>query len=114
MPDEQDMHTVDEFVMASAASGAREDAMLFESHFDGEHLNSAGKGKLFLMLENRAEAPVDVYLDLPVNDPLAKARMQSVKEYLKKTGLGGSGVQVKEGDNPNVRTAAAQRTSRLS
>jgi hypothetical protein len=108
MPDERDMHTVDEFVMASAAAGAREDAMLFESHFDGERLNSAGKAKLFLMLENRAEAPIDIYVDLPANDPLANQRMHAVKDYLAKTGLGGSGVQVKEGDNPAVRTAAAR------
>src|SRR5215471_12857291 len=44
--------TVEKFSEVQAANGARNDAMLYPHHFAAGHLNSLGRQKVLLMLEN--------------------------------------------------------------
>jgi hypothetical protein len=53
-PPESEQRQVDRFVEVQAAEGAKDDAMLFASHFDGNELNTAGQVKLNLMLRNQS------------------------------------------------------------
>src|SRR6185369_6319676 len=46
-----------------AANGARHDAMLYPHHFDGGHLNSLGRAKVLLMLEDCENcSPITVHM----------------------------------------------------
>src|SRR5438874_13292691 len=46
-----------------ATNGARNDAMLYAHHFDGGHLNSLGRSKVLLMLEDCENcSPITVHL----------------------------------------------------
>src|SRR5438105_3637689 len=83
-PSEERIRTVERFAEAQASEGAREDAMLNPSHFDGPDLNTAGQSKLNLMLRNHPpHQPLVVYLDLPKGDTLVGARNSAVEQYLK-------------------------------
>jgi hypothetical protein len=109
MPDEADMHTMDAFAQAVTASGARDDGMLFDNHFDGSQLNSAGQTKLTLMMQNRpnAQDTATIYLSLPEKDKYASARRTAVEQYLQQSGIG-TNFQIKEGDNPDMRTPSSR------
>src|SRR4051812_14933844 len=68
-----------QFLEVSAAAGARADAMLANQHFDGPRLNSLGQAKLDLMLkDDRAAAPLTVYLNFPEKDATSGKRHDAV------------------------------------
>jgi hypothetical protein len=105
---------VDRFVEVQAAEGAKEDAMLFASHFDGNELNTAGQAKLNLMLRNQSpQQPMTVYLSLGPNDAMAGARRSAVEKYVKDSGIAVASLDVKEGDNPDTRTTASSNLRNL-
>jgi hypothetical protein len=102
-----------QFADASAAAGARADAMLFKQHFDGPRLNSLGEEKLSLMLkDDDAPGPMTVYLKLSDTDAAAKARESAVITFLKDKGLKDDQIEVVMGDNPAARSPAAAHMSR--
>ncbi len=109
LTDEEEMHTIDAFTQAQAAAGAKADGMLFDSHFEGTQLNTAGQAKVNLMLQNRTDASekANVYLALPENDANLAARRTSLDQYLQSTGLN-TNVQVKSGENPAMRAPASR------
>lgn len=77
---------VSKFVTAQASNGARNDAMLYNYHFTGGHLNSLGRSKVLLMLDDCENCePIVVHLvDAGEGDLLAQ-RKASVELYLKTT-----------------------------
>jgi len=82
-PDGQER--VSKFVDVQASNGARADGMLYAYHFTGGHLNSLGRSKVLLMLEDCGEncEPTVVHLvDAGEGDLLAQ-RKASVELYLK-------------------------------
>jgi hypothetical protein len=98
-----------QFADVSAASGARNDAMLFKHHFDGAKLNSLGEQKLDLMLkDDDSPTPLTVYLDLTEKDAVTKQRQASVVTYLKDKGLAEAQIQILYGDNPDARSPASR------
>jgi hypothetical protein len=110
-----DVRKPDAWMDAQAASGARSDAMLCKSHFDGPRLNSLGEAKLSLMLkDDDACEPMTVYLNVPDKDDLANARKSAVVTYLKDTGLADSQISIVYGDNPATHNPAAKFLPNLS
>src|SRR4030095_6404991 len=106
-PTEHEQRPVDRFIEVQAAEGAKEDAMLFSSHFDGNELNTSGQVKLNLMLRNQSSRqPMVVYLNLPQGDPLVSARRSAVEQHIKDSGVAITSLEVKEGDNPAMLTNA--------
>ncbi|MEA2710023.1 MAG: hypothetical protein QOF78_2624 [Phycisphaerales bacterium] len=77
---------VSKFVDVQASNGARADGMLFAHHFTAGHLNSLGRSKVLLMLEDADnDKPAIVHLvDAGEGDLLAQRRA-SVELYLKTT-----------------------------
>ncbi len=79
---------VSPFVTVQAANGARNDAMLYAHHFTAGHLNSLGRSKVLLMLEetssdeNGGEPRIVYLVDAGEGDLLAQ-RKASVELYLK-------------------------------
>jgi hypothetical protein len=67
-----------------ATNGARHDAMLYPHHFEGGHLNSLGRSKVLLMLEDCDNcSPIVVHLvNCGEGDALAQ-RKAAVELYLK-------------------------------
>ena len=67
-----------------ATNGARHDAMLYPHHFDGGHLNSLGRAKVLLMLEDCENcSPITVHMvNCGEGDVLAQ-RKAAVELYLK-------------------------------
>ena len=65
-------------------NGARHDAMLYPHHFDGGHLNSLGRSKVLLMLEDCENcSPITVHMvNCGEGDMLAQ-RKAAVELYLK-------------------------------
>jgi len=78
---------VSKFVNVQAANGARNDGMLYAHHFDAGHLNSLGRGKVLLMLEECGEdcEPSTVHLVNAGEGDLLAQRKASVELYLKTT-----------------------------
>ena len=102
-PSDAEVRPVDRFVRVQAAAAARTDAALFPHHFDAAgDLNSLGRGKLDLMLQDDAALPLVVHLDLarPGADPVpADNCRQSVRAYLADRGLDESQLQFRDGPN---------------
>jgi hypothetical protein len=71
-------------ITVQAANGARHDAMLYAHHFDGGHLNSLGRSKVLLMLEDCENcSPITVHMvNCGEGDMLAQ-RKAAVELYLK-------------------------------
>jgi hypothetical protein len=110
-----DVRKPDAWAEAQAASGARSDAMLCKSHFDGPRLNSLGEAKLSLMLkDDDACEPMTVYLNVPDKDDLANARKSAVVTYLKDTGLADNQISIVYGDNPATHNPTAKFLPNLS
>jgi hypothetical protein len=77
---------VSKFVNVQASNGARNDGMLYAHHFDAGHLNSLGRGKVLLMLEEADNAePRVVHLVNAGEGDLLAQRKASVELYLKTT-----------------------------
>jgi hypothetical protein len=96
---------VSKFVNVQAANGARNDGMLYAHHFDAGHLNSLGRSKLLLMLEDAEnnEPGVVHLVDAGEGDLLAQ-RKASVELYLKTA----------EGPNPLAFHPAAPNLIRFA
>src|SRR4051812_27921499 len=77
---------VSKFVTVQASNGARNDGMLYSYHFTAGHLNSLGRSKVLLMLDDCENCePIVVHLvDAGEGDLLAQ-RKASVELYLKTT-----------------------------
>ncbi len=98
-----------------AASGARADGMLHARDFDGGVINSLGRSKLDLMIQDdQPITPLVVYLDLPEGNALNKARHDSTVQFLKDRGLLDSQIKIENGINPGALNAAAPNLARLS
>jgi hypothetical protein len=97
-----------------AAAGARADGMLHARDFDGGAINSLGRSKLDLMIQDEhAITPLVVYLDLPEADALTKARHDSTVLFLKDRGLLDSQIEIKSGINPDSLAPAQPNLVRL-
>ena len=95
---------VSAFADVQAANGARNDAMLYPHHFDAGQLNSLGRSKVLLMLEQCESCePVTVYLVNCGQGELLAQRKGAVELYLKTA----------EGPNPAVRHPAAPLLARI-
>jgi hypothetical protein len=95
---------VDRWSRAQAASGARQDLMLYSDHFDNNQLNSLGRSKLALILDgHEADLPVTIYVSGPQN--AAQARIAAVDSYIKDA-YAGQQFQLKEGFNYDLTTPA--------
>jgi hypothetical protein len=103
-PADGEVRPIDRFIRAQSAAAARTDSALFAHHFDAAgDLNSLGRRKLDLMLEDDAAPPLVVYLDLarPGADPAPADRCgDAVRAYLADRGLGGLQLEVRTGHNP--------------
>lgn len=101
LADETQVRSIDRIMAAQASAGAAQDATLLPSHFDGEHLNSLGTGKLYLMVQGHGAGsqPMVVYLDMPEGS-VAQARRSAVEKHLKDTAPELAKVQVQLGANP--------------
>ncbi len=84
--EEQGADTVNKFAEVQTSNGARNDAMLYPHHFSAGHLNSLGRQKVLLMLEDcDACEPLTVHLvNCGEGDVLAQ-RKAAVELYLKST-----------------------------
>jgi len=113
VPDDQP-HSVDNVAAAQAARGARADATLYSCHFNDAGLNSTGRQKLELMLEDEDPAqPLVVYLDLPAGADLAPAH-QMVTDYLKARGLPENQIKLVDGPNPRTLHPSADALTGLA
>ena len=75
---------VSKFVNVQASNGARNDAMLYAHHFTAGHLNSLGRSKVLLMLEDCESCePIVVHLVNVGEGELLEQRKASVELYLK-------------------------------
>jgi hypothetical protein len=110
-----EVRDVDRIERVQAASGARADATLFPAHFDKGELNSLGRQKLSLMIDDDdANNPLVVYLDVPTDDEFKAARQDSVIAYLKDQGLEEKQISFREGSNPATNHPAEGDIERLS
>jgi len=68
------------------SNGARNDAMLYPHHFEGGHLNSLGRSKVLLMLEDCDNcSPITVHLVNCGEGEVLAQRKAAVELYLKTT-----------------------------
>ena len=75
---------VKKFTSVQAANGARHDAMLYPHHFSGGHLNSLGRQKVLMMLEDCDNCePTTVHLVNCGTDDLLSQRKAAVELYMK-------------------------------
>jgi len=99
--DERHVRTVDRFVIAQSAQGAREDATLSDQHFDGAELNALGRAKLYLMGKAGVKGPVTVFLnstDLKLNE----GRQLAIEQYWKGSAYSETALVVKPGMNDDL------------
>jgi hypothetical protein len=100
---------------AQMAAGAREDATLLAYHFDKGELNSLGREKLSLMLDDDASNnPMIIYLDIPGGDEFKAARQDAVVAYLKDQGLQESQISFRAGPNLDQLHPASEGITNLS
>jgi hypothetical protein len=77
---------VSKFVTVQASNGARNDGMLYGYHFTAGHLNSLGRSKVLLMLDDCENCePIVVHLVDAGEGDLLSQRKASVELYLKTT-----------------------------
>ena len=75
---------VTRFADIQSSNGARNDAMLYPVHFTGGHLNSLGRSKVLLMLEDCDSCePITVHLVNCGESDLLDQRKAAVELYLK-------------------------------
>ena len=114
-PPNGEMRDVQRIERVQNASGAREDATLEPYHFDKGEVNSLGRQKLSLMIDDDdANNPLVVYLNVPGNDEFKAARQDSVVAYLKDQGLEEKQISFKEGPNPATNHPAEESLIRMS
>jgi hypothetical protein len=100
-PSEIEQRDMERIMRVQAAAGARGDATLQPHHFDKGEVNSLGREKLSLMLDDDdTNNPISIYLNLPQDDEFKAARQDSIIAYLKDQGLEEKQVSFKAGSNP--------------
>jgi hypothetical protein len=100
---------------AQMAAGDREDATLLAYHFDKGELNSSGREKLSLMLDDDASNnPMIIYLDIPGSDEYKAARQDAVVAFLKDQGLQESQISFRAGANPDELYPASEGITNLT
>src|SRR5438045_4963511 len=108
-PPNGEMRDVQRIERVQNASGAREDATLQPYHFDKGEVNSLGREKLSLMLDDDdTNNPITIYLNLPQDDEFKAPRQDSIIAYLKDQGLEEKQVSFKPGNNPGNYHPAAE------
>jgi hypothetical protein len=106
--DERDVRSVDRFLLAQSAAGAKEDAMLSDDHFDGNELNELGKTKMKLIAHARhagSTEPVIVYIN-STDTKATDARHAAVESYWKASVWSDVALNVKNGVNDNLSSPA--------
>ena len=102
-------------VNAQSAAGARSDATLSPSHFDGGALNSLGQAKLDLITSNLPDqGPVTIYMDLPTDGAVAQARKDAVTAYLVDSHLTADQFVLVDGPNNATWTPSASALTNMS
>src|SRR5687768_8040393 len=102
-----------QFADAQAASGARADGTLFDTHFDGPRLNSLGEHKLSLMLaDDDGVDPMVIFVDGDEKDARSQPRRSAVIDFLKARDLREDQLMIVFGDNPAARSPAAEHLKR--
>jgi hypothetical protein len=97
---------IDRILLAQTITGAGEDAMLYNHHFDGPELNSLGQTKLRLMLED-----LQFLADPHVYVVSGEAQhMAAVRRYLADWGLALDDARLHAGLNPSAGRSAALGT----
>jgi hypothetical protein len=100
-PPQGEVRDVERVERVQAASGARVDSTLYPAHFDKGELNSLGRQKLSLMIDDDdANNPLVIYLDVPADDEFKAAKQDSVIAYLKDQGLEEKQISFRQGPNP--------------
>lgn len=90
-------------LLAQTVTGAGEDAMLYQHHFDGVELNSLGMAKLRLMLEDaQFLADPEIFVVDGRTEQLA-----AVRRYLGEWGVAFGDTRLTAGSNPATRRPAA-------
>jgi hypothetical protein len=90
-------------LLAQTVTGAGEDAMLYQHHFDGVELNSLGMAKLRLMLEDAGFlANPEIFVVEGRTEQLA-----AVGRYLGEWGVAFEDTRIVAGPNPATRRPAA-------
>jgi hypothetical protein len=113
-PPQNEIRDVERVLRAQTASGARSDGTLEPFHFDKGELNSTGKQKLALMLDDDdSNNPLIVYMNTP-GDDLKAARQDAVVAYLKEQGLEEKQVTFKPAPNMNSGGAATIGLTRMN
>src|SRR5688572_8418860 len=89
-------------LLAQTVTGAGEDAMLYQHHFDGVELNSLGMAKLRLMLEDaQFLADPEIFVVEGRTEQLA-----AVRRYLGEWGVAFEDTRIAAGRNPGMRRPA--------
>jgi hypothetical protein len=97
---DREQSDVSHILDAQAARGARADATLYPSHFSGDNLNSLGRSKLELMLQdNDSGLPATIYIAGPAASHTA--RVAAVAMYLADAGFQPAQFQIGKGPNPS-------------
>lgn len=114
-PPSGEMRDVQRIERVQEASGAREDATLEAYHFDKGEVNSLGRQKLSLMIDDDdANNPLVIWLNVAGNDEFKAARQDSVVAYLKDQGLEEKQISFREGPNPATFHPAEESLIRMS
>jgi hypothetical protein len=103
MVPEASPRAADRVFLAQIATGAGEDAMLYNHHFDGAELNSLGTHKLRLMLEDaQFLADPNIYVVSGNAEQMAAVRL-----YLADWGIVFEDTNLHAGVNPKMNRSAA-------
>lgn len=103
MVPESSPRAADRVFLAQIATGAGEDAMLYNHHFDGAELNSLGTHKLRLMLEDaQFLADPNIYVVSGNAEQMAAVRL-----YLADWGIVFEDTNLHAGINPKMKRSAA-------
>ena len=106
--DDKGGERVTAFGDVQSANGARNDAMLYARHFEGAELNSLGRQKVLLMLQDCDNCePVTVHLVHCGEGELLANRKQAVELYLK-TADGPNTLTFRPASNDLVRFAKTE------
>ena len=97
MMHEDEPRLFDAFAKSAAAAGAAQDAGFSDVHFDGNQLNSLGRAKLALILENADNGPVTVYV--AGGERVLAGRMAAIEKYWKDSPYAQVQLQSREGHN---------------
>ncbi len=111
--DESQPRTVENYFNRQAELGARDDGLLYETHFTDGKLNSLGVSKLNLITAGGNAGMTTVYLDI-AKDNQYGARQDSVTEFFTKKGISSDTYKIVAGPNLGKGTPASVGISGLS